>query len=174
MKILIFTEGTALMHSSAKNVDRNERVRQSSSDLPELNRFGTYIPNGDVVSKLIKWKQQGAEIHYLTSRKIAEEVNDVRSVLEKYSFPDKQNLHFRQEGQEYKDVAEEVLPDVLIEDDCESIGGEKEMTYPHMSSETKARVRSIVTREFEGIDQLPENLATLLSPEGVSPKKEQF
>ena len=51
-------------------------------------------------------------------------------------------------GEEYKDVAERVMPDVLIEDDCESIGGEIEMSYPHIKDELRARIRSVVVKEF--------------------------
>jgi hypothetical protein len=49
----------------------------------------------------------------------------------------------------------------LIEDDCESIGGTRAMTYPHLSLELQATIRSIVEREFEGIDHLPEKLTDL-------------
>lgn len=47
-----------------------------------------------------------------------------------------------------------MIPDILIEDDCESIGGEKEMVYPHIKDELKSKIKSIVVKEFEGIDHL--------------------
>ncbi len=50
----------------------------------------------------------------------------------------------------------------LIEDDCESIGGEKEMTFFHLKPESKSKIKSIVVREFKGIDHLPENLSDLI------------
>ncbi len=159
MKLLIFTEGTALMHSSAKNVSREERVRQSSSDLPEVNDFKTYIPNGNVVEKLSNWKAQGWEIYYLTSRRTPEEVGFIQEILNKNNFPDSQNLLFRKENQQYKDVAEELMPDILIEDDCESIGGVSEMTYPHIRPELQGKIKSIVVKEFAGIDDLSDNLS---------------
>lgn len=59
------------------------------------------------------------------------------------------------------DVAERVLPDILIEDDCESIGGEKEMTYPHIKPELKTRIKSIVIKEFCGLDHLPDEVSAL-------------
>ncbi len=55
----------------------------------------------------------------------------------------------------YKDIAERVLPDVLIEDDCESIGGKKEMTITDIKPEIRKRVKLVVIKEFEGIDNLP-------------------
>ena len=161
MKILVFTEGIATMQSTAIGVSREERVRQSVDNIPEVNDFRSYVPNGNVIEKLNKWKSQGAEIHYLTSRTTPEEIDDVRFVLDKYHFPDKQNLIYRKDGQEYKDVAEELLPDILIEDDCESIGGETEMTYPHIRPDLKNRIHSIEVKEFAGIDSLSDNVHNL-------------
>lgn len=54
------------------------------------------------------------------------------------------------------------MPDVLIEDDCESIGGEKEMVYPHIKPELRTKIKSIVVEEFEGIDHLPDEIDLLL------------
>ncbi len=51
----------------------------------------------------------------------------------------------------------------IIEDDCESIGGEKEMTYPGIKSELKTRIKSIVVKEFGGIDHLPGDVSALVS-----------
>lgn len=162
MKILIFTEGTAIMHSTAQGVSREERVKQSAEESESVKSFRTYIPNGLVVEKMNHWKSQGAEIYYLTSRTTSQEINDIRKVLTKYEFPDHQNLLYRKEDQQYKDVAEKLVPDVFIEDDCESIGGEVEMTFPHISKEYKSKIKSIIVPEFAGIDHLPNNLEDLL------------
>jgi len=161
MKILIFTEGTAIMHSNAQGVSREERVKQSSQESESVKNFRTYIPNGNVVEKLDNWKQQGAEIYYLTSRETPVQVEDVKFVLEKYNFPDCKNLLFRKLGQQYKDVAEKLIPDILIEDDCESIGGEIEMTYPHIKSDIQSKITSIVVSEFGGIDHLPDQISKI-------------
>lgn len=85
----------------------------------------------------------------------------MRRVLQSHGFPAGELL-FRHEGEEYKDVAERALPDLIIEDDCESIGGEIEMTYPHIRPEIKGRIISIVVKEFGGIDHLPESLSELI------------
>lgn len=172
MKILIFTEGTAIMHASALHATREERVRQSANETEGIDNFVAYIPNGNVVRKLKSWKNQGAQIYYLTSRRTPKEVEDIRFVLRSFYFPDPQNVFFRKEEQDYKDVAHELMPDILIEDDCESIGGEAEMTYPHMDPERKLKVRSIVVKEFEGIDLLPDDLRLLQSIEGRPSRKE--
>lgn len=36
------------------------------------------------------------------------------------------------EREEYRDLAEKLAPDVIVEDNCRSIGGKPEMTYPNM------------------------------------------
>ncbi|MFZ2199993.1 MAG: hypothetical protein WAV40_04350 [Microgenomates group bacterium] len=161
MKILIFTEGTAIMPSISVGVSREERVKQSADNLPEVNDFRTYVPNGRVVEKLEGWKKQGAEIWYLTSRTEEKEVEDVRQVLIENKFPDVDHLLFRHDTQAYKDVAEQLMPDDFIEDDCESIGGELEMTYPHIDPAIRPKIHSIIVKEFAGIDNLPSDIAQL-------------
>jgi len=54
------------------------------------------------------------------------------------------------------------MPDILIEDDCESIGGESEMIYPHIREDLKQKIKSIVVKEFQGIDHLPDSLTALI------------
>jgi len=161
MKILIFTEGTALMHASARYVSREERVKQSSSKSDDVKNFRNYIPNGNAVLKIQNWKNQGAEIYYLTSSTTPKKVDDTCFVLRKYNFPDHQNLLFRKENEAYKDVAEQLMPAIFIEDDCESIGGEIEMTYPHIHSELQKKIHSIIVKEFAGIDHLPSDIKNL-------------
>jgi len=163
MKILVFTEGTVLMHLSLKHLTRKQRV-ETSKKRPRpfpVDFFKDEIPNGKTVQKLQTWKNQGVEIYYLTSRTAPEQVTDIKNVLEKYNFPDNQNLIFRKKGEEYKDVTERLMPNILIEDDCESIGGEIEMIYPHIRSDLKVKIKSIVVKEFGGIDHLPDKLEKL-------------
>ena len=68
---------------------------------------------------------------------------------------------FRRDGESYKDIAERIIPDILIEDDCESIGGEKEMTITFVIPEIRQRIKSIVVKEFQGIDYLPDDVKFL-------------
>lgn len=163
MKILVFTEGTVLMHSSAEGLTREQKVQQSETRKRPLpaDFFKNEVPNGNAVKKLQTWKNQGAEIFYLTSRISPEQIADIKNVLKKYNFPNNQNLLFREKGEEYKDVAERLMPDILVEDDCESIGGEKEMTYPHIKPELKKKIKPIIVKEFGGIDHLPDKLEEL-------------
>lgn len=165
MKILVFTEGTILIHESAKDLAREQRVQQSKERVRPLpdQFFAGEIPNGNAVQKLQTWKDQGAEIFYLTSRTEPEQVAHIKCVLEKHDFPDNHNLLFRERGKQYKDVAEKLIPNILIEDDCESIGGEEEMTYTHIKPELKKRIKSVVVPEFGGIGHLPDSLEELAS-----------
>lgn len=71
------------------------------------------------------------------------------------------NLYFRYPGEDYKDVAEKLMPDIIVEDDCESIGGEIEMTYPHIRADLKKKIKSVVVKEFGGIDYLPDKIELL-------------
>lgn len=151
------------MHGSAKGCTREGIVSQSREGIdPLLSDWKQYVPIGDSPRKLQGWEKQGAEILYLTSRTVKSEIAAIQLVLEKYGFP-KGVLCFRRQGERYKDVAERILPAVLIEDNCESIGGEVEMTYPHIRPKQQKRMKSVVVKEFEGIDHLPEKLATLKS-----------
>ncbi|UCG95460.1 MAG: hypothetical protein JSV92_00185 [archaeon] len=157
MKILIFTEGTIIMHKNGAGHKREEIVKQVIEGDESVRDFASYIPVGNAVEKLKRWKGQGAEILYLTSRKEEKEVNDIKNVLKKFGFPGGQ-LHFA-ESVEYKDVVERIEPDILIEDDCESIGKE-EIICPTLNPELKTK--TIIIREFGGIDHLPNILEDLI------------
>ena len=105
MKILVFTEGTIIMHGNAKGVSRDEAVRQSklagiqqvvrtlSYVIKQLKKaehgspydFTSYIPVGHAGEKLMRWKKQGAIILYLTSRRIKKEVEAIKTILKKSS-----------------------------------------------------------------------------------------
>jgi len=182
MTILVFTEGTVLMHALAKDVSRKERVKQSQAEgiqreerniAFELNSpltkappgsvydLESYIPVGNAVEKLNQWKQQGATIIYLSSRRVKNEVEAIKKVLQKYNFPDCQNFYFRKPEEDYRDIAERLIPDIIVEDDCESIGGKPEMVYPNMKADLKKRIKSIVVKEFEGLIFLPKRLDEL-------------
>ena len=160
MKILIFLHGTLIMHKSAKGKTREERVGQAINADSSVHEYASYIPVGNAVEKLKSWQQQGSEILYLSSHETAEDVEKDKSVLEKYCFP-KGQIFYRQNGESYKDIAEKNIPDVLIEDDCESIGGKKEMTITFVKPEIKLKIKSIVVKEFSGIDNLPYNISNL-------------
>lgn len=133
MKILIFLHGTIIMHKNGLDKSREERVKQVLSDDNSIHDFLNYIPIGKSYEKLKIWVKQEVEIFYLSSNQLLDDINKDLFVLRKYEFP-KGKLLYRKNGQSYKDIAEEIIPDILIEDNCESIGGTAEMVYPNMSS----------------------------------------
>lgn len=157
---MIFTEGTVLMFGSGANLSREERVKMSQAKEKSVYDFASYLPAGRAVEKIKHWNEQGAEIYYLTSRQVKEEIDQIQNVLNIHHFPDVQNLVFRGEGEEYKDVAERIMPDILIEDDCESIGA-AEITYSYIRADLKPKIKSIIVKEFQGIDHLPDSIEDL-------------
>lgn len=158
---MIFLHGTTIMHQNAGDELREKRVRQVEENEESVHDYINYIPVDHVVEKLQKWVDQGAEIIYLSSHETKADIEKDNFVLDKYHFP-KGIILYRQDGESYADIAEKIIiPDILIEDDCESIGGEKEMTYTNIKSELKSKIKHIVVREFEGIDHLSDNLEKL-------------
>ncbi len=149
------------MHRDAVGLPREEIVRQLQERKIAVMDYAAHVPVGKAVQKLDAWKRQGVEIAYLTSRTQPDQVEAIRNVLERHGFPNGE-LVYRRAGEQYKDVAERVLPDILIEDDCEIIGGEAEMTYPHIKPALKTRIKSIPVKEFGGINHLPDTISDLV------------
>jgi hypothetical protein len=161
MKIMVFLHGTVLMHPSGTGRTRHERVRQVVDGDETLYDFAAYVPVGEAVQKLRVWGKQGAEIVYLSSHRRNKDVEKDLAVLRRYAFPPGQ-VFFRQGDEGYGAVVERAFPDVLIEDDCESIGGLEQMTYPQIEPGIRARIKSIVVKEFGGIDHLPDDASELV------------
>lgn len=160
MKIMIFLHGTIIMQKSGLGVSREERVEQVKNNESSVLDYGNYIPVGHSAEKLNYWHEKGAEIIYLSSHKNEEDIKKDIQVLTKYNFP-KGPVLYRKKNQTYAFAAEKVMPNILIEDDCESIGGEVEMTYPHINIDKRKQIKSIVVKEFSGIDHLPNSLEEL-------------
>lgn len=159
--VLVFTEGTVLMHASGVGLPREDIVDQVRVGTdPSLKDFARYVAIGQAPEKLQAWRHAGASIAYVTSRRTVEEVRLIRGVLRANRFP-RGRVLFRAGSEDYADVAARSRPDVIVEDDCESLGGEFEMTYPHLPSLLQERIRSVVVPEFGGIDHLPEDPAQL-------------
>jgi|SRR6266566_1643704 len=162
MKVAVFLHGTTIMHRSAVGCPREERVQQVQGGEASIRDFASYVPIGAAANKLRTWSKQGADLIYLSSHKRPEDVELDQVVLTTYDFPAGQVV-FRSPGESYQDMAGRVSPDILIEDDCESIGGEQEMIFPHLRPDIQGRIISIVIKEFEGIDHLPDDFVALKS-----------
>jgi len=140
--ILVFTEGTTIMHSSPE----------------KIKNYSSYIPVKNAVKKIKTWKEKGCEISYLTSRRLQREIKQVEEVLKKFNFP-KGTLYYRKKGEEYRDVVERLRPDIFIDDDCESIGGNNIKEIINQ----KLNIKIVIVKEFGGIDYLPEEPRDLLN-----------
>ncbi len=161
------------MHKSGVGKTRDEIIEQVKAQSESVRDFSSYVPIGNAVEKLKKWAKQGAEIFYLsalTEDKKArgdevvgkEGLKADQEILDRYGFP-KGKIYHRQKDETYAQIAEKIVPDVLIEDDCESIGGEKEMTITYIEPEIKRGIKSIAIKEFSGVDDLPDNVYELLT-----------
>lgn len=135
MKIMIFAEGTIL--------------KPKSLLLLYNHRF--YIPIGNAAALIGTWNQD-AEIIYCTSRK-GKQAEEIAQLLMQYGFTGSK-LYFREGRQKYQDIIESVRPDILIEDDCRSIGGSWQMCITHVAPQIKNTIKSIIVKEFKGIDHL--------------------
>jgi hypothetical protein len=113
------------------------------------------------VERLQVWSREGAQLVYISAHRDAANAAIDDAVLRRHDFPDVR-VEARQGEETYADVVAREAPDVLVEDDCESVG-EEEMTYPQLSPDVAERVTSIVVREFEGLEQLPDDPQALLS-----------
>src|SRR5579875_2861883 len=141
MRILVFTEGTILDDRS--NVE-------------------SWILCGDAAAKLNSWRKHGSEIIYLSSKRKSESLEEVKRALCEGGAPAGLILFRENAEEDYGDVAARASPNVIVEDDCVSIGGEVQMTYPKLRAELKSKVKSIVVPEFGGIDHLPDDPSELL------------
>lgn len=176
MRILVFLQGTTIVHEQAAGKPRAAIIEQVRSDHPSVRDYSAYLPIGNAAEKLRHWETQGATISYLsalTESKKGRQDEQVlgaiglradATVLSRHRFPTG-TIYHRSPGESYAQTIARMqpLPDVMIEDDCESIGGQSEIAYHMLPGHLPARIRSIVVPEFGGIDHLPNDLDVLRS-----------
>lgn len=143
--IMIFTEGTVLGHKRIIDMFSHKK----------------YHPIKNCVEKIKKWEEQGAHIVYLTSTRKMNSVKSIQNILLSHGFPGS-FLYYRTRNDKYRDIAEALMPNILIEDNCKSIGGAWQMVITYVNQEIKNKIHSIVVEEFHGIDSLPDNLTDLM------------
>lgn len=150
------------MHGEGLGVTREELVRQSRERTASVFDLASYVPIGQALPKPWHWQAQGPRIAYLGPSRKPENMAKNEQLLWHLGFPPG-TLHHRGPDETYAMVVERVGSDVLIEDDCESIGGAAEMATPHLSPEARTHFKATVVPEFGGIDRLPDDPAQLLS-----------
>ena len=163
MKVGVFLHGTAIMHAAAAGVNRDERVRQVRRGDPTVPDFASYIPAPGTADKLAAWHRHGAILIYLSSHRRPDDLRADESVLRRHGFPPGP-VHGRQQGEDYGPLVERLGLDVLVEDDCESIGGAAQTCAAQLSPAGRQSVRCVVLPEFSGLAGLPDNPAGLLTP----------
>lgn len=141
--IMIFAEGTILKPKSWLS----------------LYNHNDYIPIGNAVNIISSWQQQGANIVYCTSRK-KKQADKIAVLINKLGFKGT-FLVSREKTESYQDIVEKLQPDILIEDDCKSIGGAWQMCITKVKPELKEKIVSIVVPEFIGIDTLDMDIERL-------------
>jgi hypothetical protein len=161
MRLLIFLHGTVIMHSGAIGRGRTERVAQVRDGHPTVGDYAGYVPVGGAVAKLRRWQDSDARIDYLSSHRKPEDLAKDVLVLRAYAFPVGRVLA-RKPGEGYGELVGREVPDVLIEDDCESIGA-GQIGHPQVRPDLRARIKSIIVPEFGGIDHLPDLPQDLLT-----------
>jgi hypothetical protein len=161
MNVGVFLHGTAIMHAAAAGVTRQQRVQQVRRRDPSVADFGSYIPTPGTAAKLAAWRRQGAVIAYLSSHRRAEDLRADDAVIRQAGFP-AGSVHARGDGEDYGALAGRLGLDVLVEDDCESIGGIGQTCAAQLSPEARMRVRCVLVPEFGGLGDLPDDPQTLL------------
>ncbi len=158
---MVFLHGTSIMHASAIGQARTARVRQVMNKDPAVLDYGSYVPTEGAVAKLTAWQRRAAQICYLSSHRTASAAAIDKSVLAAHAFP-AGTLYYRAHGESYADVVRRWSADILVEDDCESIGGRAHTTASDFARSSGLAVRCVVVPEFGGLAHLPDEPTELL------------
>lgn len=156
MRILVFLHGTAIMHRTAAGRPRADRVRQSRQRDRSVLDFASYVPTEAAVEKVRAWRRHGAAISYLSSHRDAADVELDRAVLAAQGFP-AGTVFAREPGESYADAARRAGADIVVEDDCESIGGRSQTIAAGLAATPGRAVTSVIVPEFGGLAHLPDD-----------------
>lgn len=96
------------------------------------------------------WQGEGHDI-YLCSYVRRGRYKFIKSIIDFYGMKYIEIL-CRSKGEQYSEIVEQLKPDILIEDDCKSIGGQKEWCITNVKDELKVKIQSVIVPEFKGID----------------------
>lgn len=164
---MVFLHGTSVMHRSAVGQPRDTRVRQVTGRDPAVLDYASYVPTEGAVAKITAWQRRGAEICYLSAHRTAAAAAIDNTVLSAHGFP-AGTLYYRAHGESYADVARRWSADVVVADDCESIGGQPQTTASALVKSPGATAMYVIVPELGGLAHLPDDPAGLL---GQSPPR---
>jgi hypothetical protein len=128
---------------------------------PAVLDYASYVPTEGAVAKLTAWQRRGAEICFLSSHRTASAAAIDKSVLAAHGFPSG-TLYYRAHGESYTDVVRRWSADILIEGDCESIGGRAHTASSELARSSGRAVRCVVVPASGGLTYLPDEPAELL------------
>lgn len=111
-----------------------------------------YVPIGNAVKVINNLYNKGNEV-YLCSYVRINRYKFIKSIVDYYKINYTEIL-CRDKKEQYSNLVEKVMPDILIEDDCKSIGGEKQCCITNVKEDLKRNIKSIVVEEFKGIDNI--------------------
>ena len=149
------------MHAAAERVAREERARQVRERDPSVRDFGSYVPTPGAVEKIAEWHRRGATVEYFSSHRNEDDIRADEDVLRRHAFPTGP-VHSRAAGEPYGVAVERLNPDVIVEDDCESIGGAPETIGAQLSPVARRSIACLVLPEFVGLEGLPDDPSQLL------------
>ena len=135
-KIMIFIEGTIFY----------------TKPIVHLFSKKGYIPIGNAVKTINELYNAGNEV-YLISYIKKNRYNYIKSVIDFYEI-NYTKILCRDKKERYSDLVEKIHPNILIEDNCKSIGGEKHCCITNVSKDIKKTIKSIIVEEFKGIDSI--------------------
>jgi hypothetical protein len=120
--------------------------------------FASNVPTDGAVEKLNVWASRGAEVAYLSSHRKRDDVGLDERVLALHGFPIGP-VHWRANADSCGDLVDRIGPDVVVEHDCESIGGVCKTVASQLGQE---RTTSCwVVPEFGGLSHLPHDPVAL-------------
>ena len=135
-KIMIFIEGTTFY---------------TRPILFLFTKYG-YKPIGNAVQIVNSLYDKGHGI-YLCSYVRVKRYAFIKSTIDFYGMKYTEIL-CRNQNEQYSDIVERIRPNILIEDDCRSIGGQNKWCITNVSNEIKTEIQSIIVPEFKGIDKV--------------------
>jgi len=72
-------------------------------------------------------------------------------------------VFYREPGEGYAEVARRAGAKVIVEDNCEGIGGQ-EMTASGLAQAGGGAIRCVIVPEFGGLADLPDSIQQLAAP----------
>ena len=158
-QVCICTASTDLTGKQCRNVGKMKKIMifiegttfYTRPVLFLFSRYG-YRPIGKAREIINALYEQGNEI-YLCSYVRDSRSRFIRKIMDHYGVR-YTDILCRNNKESYSDLVEQLCPDILIEDDCSSIGGEKKWCITGVNGVIRANIKSVIVREFGGIDHL--------------------